>query len=99
MQFAKQVFYNPLLRRSFRRIVWKSKRFLLDVIPECISDCNCRADPDADLGMVLLALTINFQSPHIKKPGFPLGLPGSGLIYSEFNYQCRLTIIIFCVNV
>ena len=36
MQFAKQVFYNPLLRRSFRRIVWKSKRFLLDVIPDVL---------------------------------------------------------------
>ena len=36
MQFAKQVFYNPLLRRSFRRIVWKFKRFLLDVIPDVL---------------------------------------------------------------
>lgn len=36
MQFAKQVFYNPLLRRSFRRIVWKTKRFLLDVIPDVL---------------------------------------------------------------
>ena len=36
MQFVKQVFYNPLLRRSFRRIAWKSKRFLLDVIPDVL---------------------------------------------------------------
>ena len=36
MQFAKQVLYIPLLRHSFRRIVWKSKRFLLDVIPDVL---------------------------------------------------------------
>ena len=61
MQFAKQVLYIPLLRHSFRRIVWKSKRFLLDVIPECISDCNCCTGPADDLGQTVFPLTINFQ--------------------------------------
>lgn len=36
MQFAKQVFYNPLLRRSLRRLFWKTQRFLFDVIPDIL---------------------------------------------------------------
>ena len=36
MHIAKRVFYSPLLRRSLRRIFYKFRRFLYDVLPDLL---------------------------------------------------------------
>ncbi len=36
MEFAKQLLANPLFRRSLRRIWWKTKRFLWNILPDVL---------------------------------------------------------------